>query len=532
MKRKLSLLTLVIFGQLNAQSNSTILEHNNVSAHISDVGTFFRNFTDSTLGYEIPKGSGRHAIYSTQFWFAGADSTGEIHFVQGGAPGLGSDVFNGPISDAATYNTPTYQNAWGSAMWEINQYEIDIFKTWWTACSSYSPSVNLQDCLNAATPTIESLERIDSWPAHGDYTQGQSFYLAPYYDYDGSGYYNPEAGDYPIIKGCSAVYMIQNDAAQSHTYSDTDSIGLEIHTMFYQYQTWDYLNDVTFVDIIAINRSNQDYSDFAHSVVVEANIGNNLDDYYGCDSTSNTMFFYNGDNNDEDALPYLGYGLNPPAIGVVSLDQEMSSCVTYGSNPTVSGKWNLMHGLQNNGADWLDNNLNATNYVFSGNPNVSSEWSALNSAMPVGNAKGISSHNYGTLHSGDTLKQTYAITYARNGTNLENVNNILSISSEIKSFYDSQNTAPCTGAVLGLSENKKDDFSLFPNPSTGKFTIRNNANVELKIRIYNSIGQMVKEVNSNNNTKVLIDLSNQSRGIYTVELISEKGVHNKKVVFE
>ncbi|MDZ7774772.1 MAG: hypothetical protein U5L09_03725 [Bacteroidales bacterium] len=34
-------------------------------------------------------------------------------------------------------------------------------------------------------------------PAHGAFSKGQSYYLAPFYDADGDGNYNPMNGDYP-----------------------------------------------------------------------------------------------------------------------------------------------------------------------------------------------------------------------------------------------------------------------------------------------------------------------------------------------
>ena len=69
---------------LNSQINSILLEHNNVSATISDLGTYFRDVESDEMGYEVPKESGLHTIYSTQFWFAGKDQLDSLHFVHGG----------------------------------------------------------------------------------------------------------------------------------------------------------------------------------------------------------------------------------------------------------------------------------------------------------------------------------------------------------------------------------------------------------------------------------------------------------------
>jgi hypothetical protein len=35
------------------------------------------------------------------------------------------------------------------------------------------------------------------WPAHGNLANKEDYYLAPFYDYNGDGNYNPYDGDYP-----------------------------------------------------------------------------------------------------------------------------------------------------------------------------------------------------------------------------------------------------------------------------------------------------------------------------------------------
>lgn len=526
-------LTLYTF-ELNAQITSTNLDRNNVSAFISDVGTYFFDFPNSTMGYEVPKGSGIFAIYSTQFWFAGKDNLGEIHFVQGGAPNQGTDLFNGPISGPGTYNTQQYTDRWGNSTWEICQSEIDAYILWWECDNGI---LTPAQCQNVVPPSIEIMNKIYSWPGNGDVSQGQDYFLAPFFDnpLGPSGldaHYRPQDGDYPLIKGCCATYMIQNDAAYSHTYSNTDSLGIEIHTMFYQYETSDYLNDVTFVDIMAINRSTMDYTEFTNSIVVDSDLGNYSDDYYGCDSLSNCMFFYNGDNNDENGSPYLGYGLNPPAIGIVSLENKMTSCVAYNSGTSINAKWNLMHGLDANGNTWVDPNMNTTNYVYSGNPNISGEWSAYSVGAQMGDARGISSHNYGAFNSGDVIKQSYAIVYARNGNHLENVQDVIDLSSEVKLFYDSNVSANCNNSGLGLEEDNLHELLVYPNPSNGIVYIKTEQNSDASIKVFDVTGKIIYETNFSNTELFELNLTNQSKGIYTIQVQLEQSVYTKKLVID
>lgn len=506
------------------QVNSINLEHNNVSAHISDEGTFFYDFGNQQKGYEVPKGSGLSPIYSTQFWFAAKDNQGEIHFTQGGMPNVGRDVFNGPISNPGTYSTPEYQNKWNNSIWSICQTDIDYY------ILTYECNLD-PNCTEVYPLTNEAIQTILSWPAHGDDNSGQSYYLAPFLDYDSDGTYNPAAGDTPIIKGCCATYMIQNDAAENHTYTNTDPIGIEIHYKFYQYKTWDYLNDVTFVDIIAINKSSTNYLEFIHSIAVDADIGNPVDDYFGCDSSKNLSYFYNADNNDETDSQHLGYGINPPAIGVVNLNNNMSSSVPYTEfGLTVSNKWNLMNGIKADATPWLNPNSNETKHVFSGNPNIGTEWSALSVGHQNFEAKSLSAVNLGSFNIGDTLKQSYAITYAREGNHLENVQKIIDLASDVQSFYDNESDIPCANGTTNLESQEDLSITISPNPTTGIVNISNYDKKPLTITVLDLQGKTLLENPVSKANNIQIDLSKQRSGVYFFHLRTQTESGIRKVV--
>jgi len=170
--------------------------------------------------------------------------------------------------------------------------------------------------------------------------------------------------------------------------------------------------------------------------------------------------------------------------------------------------------------------------VYSGNPNVPSEWSAVSEGIPGNDVRGILSFKYGTLNSGDTLKQSYAITYARSGNSLENVNALLNISEDVQLFYDTQSNVACNGATWGTSDIEMRAFEVFPNPSSGIVHIANEEGLELTVRVYNGMGLLVKEISSTHNSNIVLDLSREARGMYTVQFLTEKGVQTQKLVLD
>ena len=461
-------LLLVFFLTFGVKAQ-VILNHNNVSAHISSSGTFFNNFNAGLAGYEVPKGSGLSMIFGAQFMFGAQDVNGSIYITSGGYPNNPTDIFSGPIS--GDYSDSAYINRWKDKVWKICKGDIDQFRLWWLCNNGQLTS----GCDTVTAPNPEALNVIYDWPAHGNVSVGESYWLAPFYDFNSDGQYNPDDGDYPLIKGCCATYMIQNDAAGSHTYSNTqDSMGIEVHTMIYHYNTADEINDATFIDVTVYNRGLVNYYLFKMGLLVDADLGYYADDYFGCDSSKNTMFFYNADNNDEN-----NYGLNPPALGIISLDQPMASFQNPGIvNGTPSERkqqyWNQFSGLKEDGTPYMDPNGFPTNYVFSGDPTIPTNWTAFGTNYPSGDCRGLMMSPNLSLAPGQSVSNTYAIVYDRSGGNhLENASALLNRIPFYMNAVQSNLENQCQDAFLGMAEPifKENDFVLFPNPATTSFTI-------------------------------------------------------------
>jgi hypothetical protein len=80
--------------------------------------------------------------------------------------------------------------------------------------------------------------------------------------------------------------------------------------------------------------------------------------------------------------------------------------------------------------------------------------------------------------------------------------------------------------ILGMNENSiHKDLSIFPNPSNSQSTIQIIGNLQdASLTIYNSFGQMIKQVNNISGQSVSLSRDNLSSGVYLVKLIEK----NKK----
>ncbi len=327
-----------------------IMEFNDVKALIEQGGSMFQNRAASVAAYEVPKGSNRYAIFAGALWMGGTDINGQLKlaalkFRQGNdfwpgpltvTPGTGtynpgSPVGDGAVRDFGEANIDPDQCIAYDKFYTIRKAEVIRFNIWWE-CNS---GVTTDGCEDVIQPSNDELNRIYGWPAHGDISRGQDYFLAPFYDRDGDGNYNPDNGDHPwyddildrddiecgvdrrvSLYGDETHWWVFNDKGNIHTETSGDPIGMEIRAQAFTFATNDEVNRMTFYNYELINRGTQTLYNTYFAQYLDADVGNYADDYAGCDVSRGLGYMYNGDLNDESDGGRLGYGENPPAIGV------------------------------------------------------------------------------------------------------------------------------------------------------------------------------------------------------------------------
>ncbi len=83
---------------------------------------------------------------------------------------------------------------------------------------------------------------------------------------------------------------------------------------------------------------------------------------------------------------------------------------------------------------------------------------------------------------------------------------------------------------LGLSKITKSSINVFPNPTSGLLNIKFENHNNSIARITNVNGQLIYSENISNKTYTSVDMSLFAKGIYTLQIISEKGLSTQKVV--
>lgn len=501
-----------LFGQ-----NVDYLGHNNTNVALDREGNFFYNGLNNSAGFEVPIGSGQHYVGETRFYYIGKDVNGQILASMGGNMSLGSDVANGPYSQSSTSSL-----FWQNKSWQICQEEIDIYTTWWEACQG--PNQDPQACANGQVPTNASLTRIYDWPAHGDISLGEPYWLAPFFDYNNDGMYSPNDGDYPIIKGCCATWRIENDETPfAHEISGTDALGIEMQHMTYQYRNYGLLNDVTFVEVIAINRSNQTYYDFSYGIHTDMFVGDATDDYVGSDSLKNLYYVYN--SSDTDAL----LGVDPGVIGIVALQDSLSSVINFDTQNNINDTWDLMNGNYPGTVDILDAQGNPTSFLYHDNPNIQGGYSQEVQMNASPSTQAFIASKRGVYAPGDTLKQTFAFVYVNAGSRLQSVDAMYQAADELNAFYDTIQNAQCEDGVLSVANiSEVIEVQLMPNPASSYVDIVLDIPGNIDASILDMSGKVLEMEEGKG--MVTFDISGLSNGTYFVRIESGASIVTKKLI--
>ena len=309
------------------------LDINNVRTRINAGGDMWWDLPSGTGSkYFIPANGSATSLFAGSLWIAGVDVNNQLKCAALRFRQVGNDYYTGPLTvDGKASITPETCAKWDK-IFKITRAEVDEFLA------------NIQAGNNAEIPSI-----IANWPATraDDDPEGIAYYLAPFYDADGDGEYNPAVGDYPyyditnelchtkiptmeeerygtmhgsiladqVLKGDQTLWWIFNDKGAAHTESQGQAIGIEVRAQAFAFATNDEINNMTFYSYEIINRSTYTLTGTYFSPWTDVDLGYGYDDYVGCDVARGLGYGYNGSYIDGSGEPEA-YGAQPPALGI------------------------------------------------------------------------------------------------------------------------------------------------------------------------------------------------------------------------
>ncbi len=89
------------------------------------------------------------------------------------------------------------------------------------------------------------------------------------------------------------------------------------------------------------------------------------------------------------------------------------------------------------------------------------------------------------------------------------------------------------GSTVGIEEShfSNNEISIYPNPTTGVFSVITNETKQTQLIITNILGELIYSTKMNSE-KIIIDLSKQAKGIYFIKVNTELGSSTKKLIVE
>ena len=248
--------------------------------------------------YHFPADSNTSPLYANGLWVSARqidDADTVLACVNSFSAG---DYVPGPLRVDGSCRNDLQTRRSFNRVWSVSRSEID----------------NFLDRVGTSGYSIP--ENILSWPGNG--AEGYAAQLAPYFDADSDGVYNPRNGDYPLIRGDRMLFSIFSDAT-THISSGSEPMGLEIHASAYAFDepADTALSNTVFLSYKVINRSSHTYGDVHFGEFVDFDLGFGYDDYIGCDVRRGMAYGYNGkevDGPGDGAYPDV-----PPAQGCTVL---------------------------------------------------------------------------------------------------------------------------------------------------------------------------------------------------------------------
>lgn len=326
---------IVVFGLVTCSAqlsdcqpaaSTTLLEINNIRANIGLCNYSF-NDQQGNAGFEVPAGGGVHSIYIMRDWIGGYTADDQLHLAGGlyGITGT-TDFYPGPLQ----------ANGVGNSSQEVCEEYAELFHaSRLDALIHHEYYDRLYQVDNGADPSILTTPPFEngysapdyfySWPAQNN-NAGYSNYLAPFYDWNEDGIYNPDDGDYPgfdffsaqdcispdmnsasRLHGHEVIWQVYNDAGD-HLETGGSALGVEIQNMTFGFSTCGNLNNTLFQQKRFINRSINTYYNTYIGQFADVNLGCPEDDYVGCDVSRGISYVFNGGEPDNDCNGLPGYG--------------------------------------------------------------------------------------------------------------------------------------------------------------------------------------------------------------------------------
>jgi hypothetical protein len=426
------------------------LDINNIRAKLLNTGDMWYDGTNAKYGapkltaeQEAKGQRQQNPIFAGSLWLSGKTGSGQLRIAAVTYHSLrGTDFYPGPISSP----NPSIDKATCDKFdrfFEVKGADIKAYLA--------NPDPNKMPNSIKFWPA-KGNSKMDQMPASGFTAADFKENLAPFYDKNGNGIYEPELLEYPAIKNLDGtkpgntegaiadqmIFWVTNDVGNIHrgaTPTVSAPIGVQINCLAFAFVTSDDLNNMTFYRYEIVNKG-LSLSDCYISQFVDTDMGDYSDDYIGCVPERNLGFCVNADAFDAtgnapgygENIPIIGVDFFEGAIGPSGIPNKMTAfnwtTLTRGrdnSDPErdvdfrnyQEGK-NLRGNPFRYGDDCISGGGSPTNFCFPGNPaKTATDWSMCSASVPQQDMRFIQHSGTFRLNAGEAQYVSIGVVFVQ-----------------------------------------------------------------------------------------------------------------------
>jgi hypothetical protein len=481
-------------------NDSLDISVNDIQARLSTGGDIFYRRNVKQPGFQVFSSSmdSAHSIYSANIWIAGRDQNGVLRNTTETYPdNVGYNWTSGPLNEfglTTEYTCKKWDRLFKATKSDIEAHKLDF-------AEDGVIDFEIPDIL--FWPGNENVHFIDKYGFKLPENAGG---LAPFFDINNNGIYEPLTGEFPLPERISPyqipdiiVWCIFNDIGNAYPAIYGDRLGIEVHSTVYAYSSINTVIDRTiFRSYKILPKQNFEYAELKVGHWTDIDIGCFGDDYIGCIPEMNTYYGYNADALDEVeesvCIEVETYGESPPVQSVTILNHPMNSFIGYYaigipgvSGPhTPSGYFNLMEGIWAGGTPltYGGNGYNPgsedyVDFIYPDLPTILAGWSMLSHEVPMGDMKSLGVTHFNDISKGDEINIDIAYTFhqEKGNDNLENVGLMYEQIPLVKDFYEGNTTSTRDWEI-----NEQSIVEIYPNPATEYLYLKSNGIVQERSR--------------------------------------------------
>jgi len=440
MKHTLLLFNICILCNLFGQNtNYKTIYCNSVSGKTTNKGIIFDPITYN-LGY------GGLSVNPT----TDADlPVSTIYYANINLLGLVNNKVTGTIGETTYLGSDASDLYNVSGPYELGGVQIERYNKIWSVRKSEIVSL-INDFNDNGKIDITPSINILKWPARGNKNSKNldeiiwpDRDLAPFFDRDKDGRYDPYKGDYPILDE-KCPEKIPGQMIWSIFHGATGN--MEVQHLMYAFSSNkdQFLNNTIFSRCKILNL-NDVIRELKFGLYVDFDLGCTSDDYFGSSIEKNTFYAYNASEIDQDPCSNNIGKLNlfktrSPIQSITYLNQKISGTIIYdvGSSSKIFGNPNSTKDFYNylssrwmNGAritygaaGYNSSSTDYTNFMFPSSPNDPDGWSMVTSNFPGKDPRGYMNTELGNMKKYESRTVDIAYTYHLPDTSIDHLQRV------------------------------------------------------------------------------------------------------------